>query len=180
MTKTRRNIIALCFLVSFLSLAAAGFLTLRRYTRFPFDPHILTQVRADEVTKELLPIQLVIPDQRIDLPIIPAQLQNQEWQLSNQGVSLLQTPLPIGKERGLILYGHNWKSLLGDLHKTEIGQKISVQYPDGNIDHYSVQSIFTVSPSRLDVLDLAQPDTLLIYTCTGFLDSQRLVILAHR
>lgn len=180
MSVTRRSIITLCLLVSFASLAISGFLLLRRFSIFPIDPQFTPQVHAEVMPTEVLPIELVIPDQRIDLPIIPAKLQDQEWQLSNQGVSLLQTALPAQKPRGHIIYGHNWRSLLGELHQVKIGGKINLIYGNGNIDQYTVQSIMTVDPKRLDVLDLAKDGTLLLYTCTGFLDSQRLVVLAHK
>lgn len=177
MSARRRNVIALCFIVSFVSFSLATFLTVRRFVSFRIDTQLLGTVQADTV-KQTLPIQLVIPDLRIDLPIIPARLENQTWQLTNQGVSLLQSPLT--NSTGLIIYGHNWKSLLGNLHEVKLGQTVSLQYSDGNIHNYRVETIMTVSPTRLDVLDFAEQDTVLIYTCTGFLDSQRLVVIARR
>lgn len=179
MSLIRRNLIAVCLLISFGSLTFSGFLLLRRFSASPIDAHLTPQVQA-EAEKETLPIQFVMPDQRIDLTVIPAQIQNQEWQLSNQGVSLLQTSIPSNESNGLIMYGHNWRSLLGNLHKAKIGQKINLIYADGNVAQYTIQSMVTVSPSRLDVLNLAKADTLLVYTCTGFLDSERLVVLAHK
>jgi hypothetical protein len=178
MTGLRRNLIAVCLLVSFASAAAAGFFLLRRYSGIPLDPHLVPPAQAEEMN-QILPVQLVIPDQRIDVSITPAQLHNREWQLSNHGVSLLQHGAP-RKDAGLIIYGHNWRSLLGNLQQAKIGGKINLIYGDGNVEQYTVQSMLTVSPDRLDVLDLAKPDTLLIYTCTGFLDGQRLVVLAHK
>lgn len=179
MSATRRNLIAVCLLLSFASLAFSGFLLLRRFAILPFDTQFMPQAQAEALPRETIPTQLVMPDQRIDLPVIPAQIQNQEWQLSNQGISLLQTALPANNS-GLIMYGHNWRSLLGGLNNAKIGEKIHLIYADGNITQYTIHSILVVDPNRLDVLNLATPDTLLLYTCTGFLDSQRLVVLATK
>lgn len=179
MSNKRRFLITLCLLVSFLSFSMAGFLTLRRFSTFSLYAQSTVHSSETVVTQKALPSQLVMPDVRIDLPIIPARLEDQQWQLNNTGVSLLQSPL-LSDKHGLILYGHNWSSLLGSLHQTKIGQKFSLVYSDGNIEHYVIQSILTVSPDRLDVLDLAKEDALIIYTCTGFLDTQRLVVIAHR
>lgn len=177
---TRRSLFTLCLLFSFASLTFSGFLLLRRYITFPFDPQLTPIVHAEVEEKEPFPVQLVIPSQRIELPIIPSQLKDEQWQITGNGVSLLQTSQPTLKEKGLIIYGHNWKSLLGDLHKAKIGEKITLVYSNGDATQYFIQSIMTVRPTQLDVLDLAKADTLLVYTCTGFLDSQRLVVLAHR
>jgi len=179
MSPTRRNLIAVCLLFSFASLAFSGFLLLRRFAIVPFDARFMPQAQAEVLPRETLPTQLVLPDQRIDLPIIPAQIQNQEWQLSNHGISLLQTSLPASSS-GLIMYGHNWRSLLSGLNNVKIGEKINLIYPDGNVAQYTIQSILVVEPNRLDVLNLATPNTLLLYTCTGFLDSERLVVLATK
>lgn len=181
MSLIRRNLIAVCLLISFASLAFSSFLLLRRFSTSPIEPHLMPQAQAEAIpAKDLLPIEFVMPDQRIDLSVIPAQIQDQQWQLSNHGVSLLQTAMPTGEGQGLIMYGHNWRSLLGSLHKAKIGEKINLIYADGNVVQYTIQSMITVSPKRLDVLNLAKADTLLVYTCTGFLDSERLVVLAHK
>jgi len=181
MSLFRRNLIAVCLLMSFASLAFSGFLFLRRFSVSPIDTQLLPQAQAEVApAKDVLPIEFVMPNQRIDLSVIPAQIQDQEWQLSNHGVSLLQTALPAAADRGLIMYGHNWRSVLANLHQAKIGEKIHLIYADGNVVEYTIQSMIIVSPKQLDVLNMAKADTLLVYTCTGFLDSERLVVLARK
>jgi sortase (surface protein transpeptidase) len=65
------------------------------------------------------------------------------------------------------------------MRKVKVGEQLSLNYPDGESKKYVVTSVFRVDADQLSILDLAKPDTLVLYTCVGFLDSQRLVVLAQ-
>lgn len=126
------------------------------------------------------PTQLDIPDHQISLPIQPSAVVNGEWQVTTQGVSLL-TPQQLGQAgSGYVLFGHDWPVLLGRMRQAVIGQSVVLTYKDGHTDTYKITSVFNVSPNQVDVLSMAKPDTLLIYTCNGILDTKRFVVLAQR
>jgi LPXTG-site transpeptidase (sortase) family protein len=135
--------------------------------------------KVDALTAEILPTRLVLPNVNIDIPITPGSVLDGNWQLSAKSVSLLQIPLQGSNERGYVLYGHNWPVLLGNMRKVKVGEQLSLNYPDGESKEYAVTSVFRVDADQLSILDLAKPDTLVLYTCIGFLDSQRLVVLAQ-
>ncbi len=125
------------------------------------------------------PATLDIPDHQIHLAIVPSSIVNGEWQVTTQGVSML-TPSPSDPvKKGPILFGHDWPVLLGRMRQAVIGQKITLTYGDGKVKTYLITSIFKVAPNHVDILSMAKPDTLLIYTCDGVLDSQRFVVLAQ-
>jgi LPXTG-site transpeptidase (sortase) family protein len=150
------------------------FLTTQRFLTKP-SSHPLITTKPNEPS---VPQALLLPTHAEPLPIIVTPVQNNDWQVSTKGVSLMQSSLT---SHGKVLYGHNWPNLLGSLHQAEVGSSIQIRYSDLKQEAYTVQSMFTVEPSQLNVLELAKdPDTLLIYTCSGWLDQERLVVVAIR
>lgn len=125
-----------------------------------------TQVFAG--TLESDPVRLVINSQGIDLPIIESKVENYKWEVTDIGVSRI----------GNVFYGHNWTNLLGNLVKVKPGDVIEVKYSDGSTKKYKVTITQIVDPDQKDVLNFADEDTILIYTCTGFLDSKRFIVVA--
>lgn len=175
MSLQRQLLVILLALISGVSLIRAGFLTVQRFLTKPSYHPLLAEIQQ----KPTLPSALKLPHQPATLPIIPTTVLNGVWSLSGDGVSLLEENSG-QNDTGYIMYGHNWQSLLGSLNQTQIGETITLTYPTGKTETYIVHSKFSVPANRLDVLGLANAQTLLIYTCSGFLDTQRLVVLAQR
>lgn len=125
------------------------------------------QVSAKEVEK--IPVRLVISKQNINLPVIENKIINKKWEVSSNGVNRI----------GNVYYGHNWSNLLGNLTKVKPNDIIEIQNSDNSIIKYKVEITQEVEPSQKDVLNLATKDKILIYTCSGFLDSRRFVIVAN-
>lgn len=171
----QRQLLVICLsLLSATCIILAGMWSLQKFLIQP-SHHPLLSVTHHQPN---LPIAITVPHQPAILPVIPSPLAQGDWVVSTEGVSLLSTN---DQELGYIFYGHNWNSLLGSLHKTQIGETIQLRYADGRVEAYQVTSSFRVAANRLDVLDLAKGDgSLLIYTCDGWLDSQRLIVLAQR
>lgn len=122
-----------------------------------------------ENSKEIYPLSLEIKDLDISLPVIPTVYDGKNWNTTSDGVSY------IGNN---IFYGHNWKSILGNLTHSKIGQKISVYFSDKTIKIYEIVEIKIVEPNNTNILSVANNKTLIIYTCTGFFDSKRFVVIA--
>ena len=45
---------------------------------------------------------------------------------------------------------------------------------------YMVNEILIVNPDQIDVINPTQDETLTLYTCSGYFDTQRLVVKAKR
>ncbi len=124
------------------------------------------------------PTRLRLKNVAIDVPVIPAKIQNNTWQLTDKGISYLATsPLP-GQRGNSIMYGHNWASILGNLDKTKIGQEIEVDFANNTTKYFTITGILVVNPSNTSVLLPSTDNRLTLYTCTGFFDTKRLVITA--
>ncbi len=124
------------------------------------------------------PIAIIIDGINLNLPIIPANITNNNWQTSNIGVSYLSISPKPGETGNSILYGHNWTNLLGNLTKVQPGEKVIIVYPKNNIKNFLVEYTQVVSPNDISVLAQTKDKRITIYTCTGFLDSKRFVVVA--
>jgi LPXTG-site transpeptidase (sortase) family protein len=130
------------------------------------------------ITSETIPVEIIIPGLNIDLPIIPATLQKGKWELTSKGVSYLISSDSADISGSNILYGHNWPNLLGKITKLQIGDKILLRYTNQINREYIVTSIKIINSADISVLSNESLDQLTLYTCSGFLDSKRLVIKA--
>lgn len=124
------------------------------------------------------PVEIIIPAINLDLPIIPAKLEKGKWEATTKGVSWLSSsPMP-GIEGNSILYGHNWPNLLGNILKLKPGQIIKIKFSDGLEKLFVIDSTVTVSPNDVNILKPSKSAQVTLYTCTGFLDNKRFVVVA--
>ncbi len=127
---------------------------------------------------KVIPVRIRIQTIGVDLPIVQSTIENNEWSTSKNGISyLVSSPLP-GKTGNSVLYGHNWNNLLGNLNKAKPGEIIEIEYNNGSISIFSINTMGVVTPDQTHVLLPSNDVRITLYTCTGFLDSKRLVVTA--
>ncbi len=140
-------------------------------------PTIVPPAAEAQVGETALPTRLVIPTLALDLPVIPAHVRRGVWSTTTHGVSYLTTsPLP-GESGNMILYGHNYARLLGNLGKVKPGQAILIYRGDVAYT-YTVHFVGVVDPTDTYIVENTADHRLTLYTCTGFLDTKRLVVTA--
>lgn len=138
----------------------------------------LTSGKVSSINSSQTPKELLYPDLGIHLPVIPSQINNLDWEVTDQGISYLtSSPLP-GDLGNSILYGHNWSNLLGNLKKAKVGQLIQVKYDDDSVKVFKVEYISEVNPTQSSILDNSNDARITLYTCSGFFDSKRFVVVA--
>jgi LPXTG-site transpeptidase (sortase) family protein len=125
-----------------------------------------------------IPSRITIADRNIDVSVEPTQIINGVWMVSDNSASFPQGSQVPGGGGNIIIYGHNKGSVLGNLKKVQKGDNVAIKMANNEIFLYKVDEILKVTPDRTDVVGKTNEETLTIYTCTGFLDSQRLVIKA--
>jgi len=122
--------------------------------------------------------RIVIKSVGVSLPVSEALITNNSWEVSTTGVSHLRTSPPPGERGNSVIYGHNWESLLGSLPKVRPGEVITIQYADRKEKRFTVWYTAVVSPSDTAIVFPTKDTRLTIYTCVGFLDSKRFVVIA--
>lgn len=153
-----------------------GYLVFERY-----DPRRLEFRNFESQTEfsaQVYPVRIIIPSLNIDLNIFPAKITKGRWEATTKGVSYLaSSPIP-GSLGNSILYGHNFSNLLGSLVKAKPGEEIEIFFNDKTKKTFMIKYAQVVSPSQTSVLAQTQDRRMTLYTCTGFLDSQRFVVTA--
>ncbi|MBI2611522.1 sortase [Candidatus Gottesmanbacteria bacterium] len=164
--------------IGLLSLIFTSYLVWQRNSprRLSFD--INTYPSKNTLAVKRLPKRITIKKLGIDLPIYPATLAKGQWEASTEGVSYLSSSVIPGEVGNSILYGHNWTNLLGNLPNARPGQEIVIEFDDRSIKKFTIKYTTVVSPTDFQILDPSNDVRLTLYTCTGFFDSKRFVIVA--
>lgn len=147
-----------------------------------FQQNILSFSQAPEpisvVEEGDLPEKVLISKIKLDLLISPVKVVNNQWIISEEGVSyLLGSGIP-GQEGNVVIYGHNKSHLFGPIRWLEEGEEIRLVNQQGDEYIYSIVETKIVSPETVEVLAPTKEATLTLYTCTGFLDRERFVVIA--
>jgi len=129
-------------------------------------------------SKDHLPVFLQIKDLKINLPVKETSLVNGNWQIVNNGIAYLSSSAVPGETGNSIFYGHNWPNLLGNLIKAKTGQIIKVIFNDGQIKNFIIIDTAVVSPDNISFLRTTADKRLTLYTCTGFFDNKRFLVIA--
>lgn len=128
-------------------------------------------------SRPTIPQRITIPSAQIDQTLEPAALSEQGWSIAaNKSNYLLDSARP-GENSNVVIYGHNLLSILGKLKLAEVGDTVRIETADKEI-WYEITSKQVVWPTEVRVIQPTDSETLTVFTCTGLLDSQRLVIQA--
>ncbi len=121
---------------------------------------------------------LIVEKIGIDLVITPTSMADSNDESNFLGVSYLSSTPEPGDTGNSILYGHNWKSLLGRLSELTVDDTIVVRW-DSSLRTFRVKEKKIVAANDTSILENTENAQITLYTCTGFLDSKRLVIVAE-
>lgn len=80
----------------------------------------------------------------------------------------------------IIIFGHNKKSILGEIRYLKGNEIIILTTNNGSKYMYQIEEMAEVSPSQIKYLEPTKTETLTIYTCSGFFDKNRFIVRAKR
>ncbi len=164
------------FVIGANMLALAGMYQLYRKTILSFKVAPVTTVSLAQ--RRGLPTRVEIPTQHIDLPITEAAIKDGVWETSQTSATHLNTsarPLEAGN---VVIYGHNLLRLFGKIRGLKKGDSIIITTNEGKRVEYKVDDTLTVKPDNVEPVLPTTHEELTLYTCTGFLDSERFVVQA--
>lgn len=114
----------------------------------------------------------------IHVPVVAAGYVNGSWLISDKSANHVTKSASPGEKGNIIIYAHNTPGLFGPLNRAAIGDMVTVTTKNGSEHRYRIDEIVNVAPSNTSLLMPSPFEILTIYTCTGFLDSRRLVVRA--
>ncbi len=171
-----KKILATIFLITGLLFILQGIFDLSKRLGFYKTPTTISQSVISS-----FPAKITISSLNLNLPVEPTLLKNDgTWPTSQVGVSFLKDSGSMGTPGNLIFYGHNWKNLLGNLKQVKIKDSIVLTDAKGKSFIYSVAYIAQVDQFDTSILADTKDERLTLYTCIGFMDQKRLVVVAKR
>lgn len=163
-------------LLGFLLIAFSAYLIYLRHSSFPLT--FEKRPTSIHALSYITPSKIEIPSINIILPVIPAYIEDKKWDTTQVGVSFLATsPVP-GQKGNSVFYGHNWTSLLGNLPQVKPGELIVITLQNGDKKRFQIEYTAIVNPDQTYIIDATNDSRITLYTCTGFLDSKRFVVVA--
>lgn len=121
------------------------------------------------------PVKIVISDIDISVPVKAAP----NYQFSDNEAIFINSTQAIG-EGNSVIYAHNWDKLFGKLKKVKIDDSITIYLANGKQANYKVSQIHTVPADTINILKATSDSRLTLFTCTGFFDKDRLVVVASQ
>jgi len=106
-------------------------------------------------------------------------IDDEVWQVSEKGASHLSISANPGEKGNIVIYGHNKNNLFGPIRWLEKGDSIKVINEEEKEFLYKVVGTVQVNPTELEYVLPKEKEILTLYTCDGFLDSRRYVVLAE-
>lgn len=155
----------------------AGWLLWEMYQPVRFEE--LQQVVSTQVAERESgePVVLSFPEAEFSVPVQAGEVANGKWKLSYETAQFVEVPVASGS--ATIVYGHNYLRILGKLEQVRVGQPVEVASDSGGVKMYQIVSKEVIQPNDVARILPSQDSELVIYTCTGFLDSKRLVVHAR-
>jgi LPXTG-site transpeptidase (sortase) family protein len=169
------NLFHFLLVISLIIFTITGYFVWQRYTPIP-PPKLTSQPQIASASATL---RIAIPSLNLDIPVYEAKIQGTHWEYSTIGISHLSGTPWAGQSGNAVYYGHNWPNLLGNLHQIKIGDKLVITPSVGPNMTLTVTAKEIVSPDQISVIAPTIDSRLTLFTCIGFLDRQRLVVIAQ-
>ena len=137
------------------------------------------QLNQEQTDKEApKPARIYIPKLEKTLEVSDGFIKDNRWTVSQTGVSYLINSGRLGEPGNVVLYGHNTKDVLGRLWMVQVGDIAEVTDSEGNTFKFEIFERKEVKPNTVEILESTEDSRLTIYTCSGFLDTARFVVIA--
>lgn len=144
------------------------------------DPKPVKTAKAETAQFLPKPTKLYIPKIAKILYVSDGYVVDNRWAISETGVSyLISSALP-GQTGNSVIYGHNRQEILGNLPQVTAGDPVFVVLTSGDFVKYAVFETKVIEPTQVDILNQSADSRLTIYTCSGFLDTARFVVIAKK
>lgn len=126
------------------------------------------------------PIRILIPSIGIDLPVKEAKIVGGYWELFEDSAGFgLGSAYPEDEGGNVVIFAHARENLFAPLKKAKIGQTVYVVTKTSWFT-YKTTEIKEATPKQTEVIASTKEPVLTLYTCSGFADSKRLIVIAKK
>ena len=151
--------------------------TITQTDTFAQEPVSVQGFEEGELDEARVPQRVIIPDLAIDLEVEKAEVVGGYWEVFADSAAWgTGSGLP-GEAGNQVIFAHAREGLFLPLRSIEVGQKVYVLNED-EWYKYEVYEIKEVYPNQVEVIAPTEDETLTLYTCSGYQDSKRLIVIA--
>ncbi len=137
------------------------------------------ELLAGKFDSSRVPLRVIIPSVSIDNNIRGSKVIRGRWEVFDDSASFgIGSALP-GEIGNAVIFAHARVGYFLPLRQVSTGDKVYV-LTKGAWFSYEVKEIKEVLPTNVSVIAPTQDETLTLYTCSGFADSKRLIVVAKR
>ncbi len=178
-SKLKQNIPMVLMTVGIFFMALSGLHWILKFRALSLDKKLLAQYSSQEISSQInsIPIKIYL-QWRLDTAITEQVLVDGNWTISETEASHLANSANPGEDGNIIIYGHNKRSILGNLRALKGGEIITITTADGGEHKYQVSKIAEVNPDQTSYLEPTTEETLTLYTCSGLMDAKRFIVQA--
>lgn len=127
----------------------------------------------------LYPSKIIIPSLNIDLDISPSKIVKGKWEVFEDKAGFgLGSALP-GQIGNTVVFAHAREKLFLPLRKIKNDAVVYLFVQDKWFS-YKISEIKEVLPTDVSVIAPTQDETLTLFTCSGFADSKRLIVIGKK
>jgi LPXTG-site transpeptidase (sortase) family protein len=124
------------------------------------------------------PVRVSLSRSNLTLPVTEATITDGSWEVSSSGASHWDNSANPGEGGNIVIYGHNKNNLFGPIRWLNKDDEIVLTNTENQDYRYKIVDTLVVNPDQTDYLLPTEEETLTLYTCTGFLDSKRYLVIA--
>jgi LPXTG-site transpeptidase (sortase) family protein len=144
---------------------------------FANEPVTIEGLIKDQDETLHLPTKIIIPNLNIDLTVKKARVIGGYWEVLPDAANWGEGSGLPGRQGNVVIFAHAREGLFLPLKEIKEGMKIYV-LTSKEWFNYEVKEIKEVLPDQTDVISPTEDQTLTLYTCSGFADSKRMIVVA--
>lgn len=126
-----------------------------------------------------VPQRVIVPSVGINLEVGISEVVGGYWEVFDDRAGWgVGSGLP-GTEGNQVVFAHAREGLFAPLNAVQVGDKV---YILTGIEwyEYEIDDIYEVYPDQVEVIAPTDDERLTLYTCSGYQDSTRLIVVAKR
>ncbi len=129
--------------------------------------------------EEDIPVRIMIPEISIDLEVQKARIINGFWEVFKDKAAWGEGSGIPGRVGNQVVFAHAREGLFLPLKDIKKDMELFIFTKDKWYS-YKVTEIKEVYPNQVEVIKPTEDETLTLYTCSGYKDFKRLVVVAKR
>lgn len=162
----------------FLSVIILTYPSAIKYTQEKNPIRKASEFNGKQTAQGPIPDRVIIPDVKIDTKIKEAKIENGYWQVFENTASYGLGSAYLGQKGNIVIFAHAREGLFYNLKSIKEGDLVFV-YSKNKKYTYGVKTITSVYPNETKIIGPTENEILTLYTCSGFYDEKRLIIIAE-